>query len=67
MEYKEKKRWLFFSLPFTFTTYTVKEDIINIAAGLLNRVENDCYMYKIIDVRLEKSLWERICGLGTVH
>lgn len=67
MEYKEKKRWLFFGLPFTFTTYTVKEDIINIAAGLLNRVENDCYMYKIIDVRLETSLWERIFGLGTVH
>lgn len=67
MEYKEKKRWLFFGLPFTFTKYTVKEDIINIAAGLLNRVENDCYMYKIIDVRLETSLWERIFGLGTVH
>ena len=54
MEYKEKKRWLFFGLPFTFTTYTVKEDIINIAAGF-------------IDVRLETSLWERIFGLGTVH
>lgn len=67
MEYKEKKRWVFFGLPFTFTTYTVKEDIINIAAGLLNRVENDCYMYKIVDVRLETSLWERIFGLGTVH
>ncbi|MFR8548568.1 MAG: PH domain-containing protein [Lachnospiraceae bacterium] len=67
MEYREKKRWLFFGLPFTFTTYVVKDEIITVQEGLLNRTENDCYMYKIVDVRLETSLAERIFGLGTVH
>lgn len=65
--YKEKKRWLFFGLPFTFTDYTITEEIITVDSGLLRKVENDCYLYKIVDVRLETSLLERIFGLGTVH
>lgn len=67
MAYKERKRWPFLGLPFTFTTYNVSEELITVDAGLLRRVENDCYLYKIIDVRLEVSLLERIFGLGTVH
>ena len=67
MSYKEKKRWAFLGLPLTFTTYTVQEEIITVNSGFLKRVENDCYMYKVVDVRLETSLLERIFGLGTVH
>ncbi len=67
MAYKEKKRWVFFGLPWTFTTYTVSDEIITVNSGLLKHVENDCYLYKVVDVRLEMSLAERIFGLGTVH
>lgn len=67
MAYKEKKRWAFLGLPWTFTTYTVADEIITVNSGFLKRVENDCYMYKVVDVRLEVSLIERIFGLGTVH
>ncbi|MCI8318343.1 MAG: PH domain-containing protein [Lachnospiraceae bacterium] len=67
MSYKEKKRWAFLGLPLTFTTYIVQEEIITVNSGFLKRVENDCYMYKVVDVRLETSLLERIFGLGTVH
>ena len=66
MGYKEKKRWAFLGLPFTFTTYSVTDEMITVQSGLLKRIENDCYMYKIVDVRLETSLLERIFGLGTV-
>lgn len=66
MEFKERKRWLFFGLPFTFTTYTVTEDMLTIDSGIFTRIENDCYMYKIIDVKLETSLLERIFKLGTI-
>ena len=66
MEFKEKKRWVFLGLPFTFTTYTITEEIVTIDEGFLNRKEDDCYMYKIQDVTLTTSLFERIMGLGTV-
>lgn len=67
MAFKEKKRWAFLGLPLTFTTYSVTEDMITVQSGFLKRIENDCYMYKIVDVQLETSLLERIFGLGTVH
>lgn len=66
MEFVERKRWLFLGLPFTFTKYTIREDMITIAEGLLKTVENDCYMYKVQDVQHSATLMEKIFGLGTV-
>ena len=66
MGYVERKRWLFLGLPWTFTKYTINEDVLTIDAGLLKTTENDCYMYTITDVELEVSFMERICGLGTI-
>lgn len=65
-EYVERKRWLFLGLPFTFTKYTVNDEVITINDGLLNTRENDCYLYKVQDVELQVSLAERIFKLGTV-
>lgn len=65
-EYIERKRLLFLGLPWTFTKYEIKEDMITIDTGFFNRIENDCYMYKVQDVQLKSSLWERMFGLGTV-
>ena len=67
MNYKEKKRSMFLGLPWTFTSYTITDEIITVDSGLLRKEENDCYLYKVIDVRLECTLMERIFGLGTVH
>ncbi len=66
MEYKERKRWLFFGLPFTFTKYTVKEDVLTVDEGFFKTIENDCYMYKIQDVQHSASLLEKMVGLGTI-
>lgn len=66
MEYIERKRLLFFGLPWTFTKYTIQEEYIVVNTGLFKTYENDCYMYKVQDVELQVSLLERIFGLGTV-
>ncbi len=65
-EFVERKRWLFLGLPFTFTKYIIKENVLTIDSGLLRKVENDCYMYKVQDVELVTTLLERIVGIGTV-
>lgn len=66
MEYIERKRLLFFGLPWTFTKYTITEEIITMNQGLISTRENDCYLYKVQDVELMASLWERIFKLGTI-
>lgn len=67
MGYTERKRILFFGLPWTFTKYTVEEENITINQGLLRTVENDCYMYRIQDTVLKVSFLERIFKLGTIE
>lgn len=64
--YKERKRILFFGLPWTFTKYSITADMITVDSGLLKTEENDCYMYKVQDVKLTATLIERIFGLGTI-
>lgn len=64
--YVERRCWLFFGLPFTFTKYTVTDEVITINEGFLSTKENDCYLYKVQDVELHTSLAERIFKLGTV-
>ena len=64
--YAERKRLLFLGLPWTFTKYTITADMLTVDEGLLKVEENDCYMYKVQDVKLVATLLERIFGLGTV-
>jgi uncharacterized membrane protein YdbT with pleckstrin-like domain len=66
VEMIEKKRTKWFALPICFTTYRIDEEKINIRRGLFNLVEDDAYMYKVQDVRLNMSMVERMFGLGTV-
>ncbi len=66
VKFVERKRWTFLGLPFTFTKYIIKDDMITIDQGFLKKVENDCYMYKVQDVELTASLAERMFGMGTI-
>jgi len=65
-DYVERKRWLFLGLPWTFTVYRMKDDMLNVKTGFFRLEQNDCYMYKIVDVRLTQTLLERMFGLGTI-
>lgn len=63
---KERKRWGFFGLPFTFTTYTITDKKLLINSGLLSSVEDEILLYRIIDLTLKKTLFQKMFGLGTI-
>ena len=65
-EIVEKKRWVLFGIPATFTTYSINKDVLTINSGFLNKKEDDCYMYKIQDVQLRSTFFQRMSGLGDV-
>lgn len=65
-QYVERRRTKFLALPLYFTRYSIGEEKLNIRRGFLNITEDDTYMYKVQDVRLNRSFVERIFGLGTV-
>ena len=65
-EYYERKRILFFGLKWTFTKYIITGELLTVKKGLLKTEEDDCYMYKVQDVKMTTTLFERIFGLSTV-
>ena len=64
--YNEKKRSKFLGLPLSFTRYMIDEEKLTIRRGFFKTIEDDAMMYKIQDVRLTRTLWEKVCGVGTV-
>lgn len=66
MVYVERKRTKFLGLPLSYTKYTISEEKVTITSGFLSITEDDAFMYKIQDVRLTRSLMERVFKLGTI-
>ena len=66
VRFVEKKRTALFGLPIYFTTYTITEEMVNVKEGFFKITENDCYIYKVQDVTMTRTLIERIFGLSTI-
>ena len=63
--WKDRKR-IFFGLSWTFTKYSLSEDRLFISTGFFSVKEDEVRLYRIMDVSLERKLWQRMCGLGTI-
>lgn len=64
---KERKRILFFALPFSFTTYTITEKKLLFKTGLLSTNEDEILLYRVQDMGIKRSIGQRIFGLGTIE
>ena len=62
--WKDRKRIL--GLPITFTRYRLSEDRIFRETGLLNLREEEVLLYRVRDLELKRSLFQRMFGVGTV-
>ena len=55
-----------FGLPISFTKYSLSEERLFRETGLLNLNEEEVLLYRVRDVSLSRSLWQRIFGVGTI-
>lgn len=63
--WKDKKR-TFLGLPLSFTTYSLTEDRLFVERGLLRTVHDEENLYRVRDVRVTRTLGQKLFGLGTV-
>ena len=64
--WSDRKR-IIFGLPWTFTKYSLTKEKLLVETGILNKDEEEIRLYRIMDLTLKRSLWERLFGLGTIH
>ena len=66
MSFAERKRTLFFGLPFSFTKYWVKNGRLYIQKGFFNTNYDETLLYRIVDISLSRTLSQKIFGTGTI-
>ena len=62
----DRKR-IIFGLPWTFTKYILTKEKLLVETGILNKDQEEIRLYRIMDMTLKRSLWQRLFGLGTIH
>ncbi len=62
--WKDRKRIL--GMPISFTRYIVDEERLTLNVGLINTRVNDVLLYRILDIKLAQSLWQKLFGVGTI-
>lgn len=62
----DRKR-IIFGLPWTFTKYILTKEKLLVETGILNKDQEEIRLYRIMDMTLRRSLWQRLFGLGTIH
>lgn len=65
--WQDKKRSAIFGLPLSFTRYCLTETKLIVRRGVLNLREDEIQLYRVRDLALRQTLFERLCGTGTIH
>ena len=62
--WQDRKRHL--GLPISFTKYALSEDRLFLETGLLNVKYDEINLYRVRDLTLKISFWQRIFGVGSI-
>lgn len=62
--WQDRRRYL--GLPISFTVYKFDANRFYEKKGLFNTKEEEILLYRILDVSLKRSLWQKIFGVGTI-
>ncbi len=66
MEYiwKDRKRYL--GMPLSFTRYAISDDRLFQSVGWLNIRDDETLLYRVRDISVRRTLWQRFFGVGSV-
>ena len=62
--WKDRKRHL--GLPLSFTRYSLSDDRLFVSEGFLHIKDDEVLLYRVRDIDTQRSLWQRLFGVGTV-
>lgn len=63
--WRERKRnWC--GTRFTFTTYTLTGDRLEVKSGLIRETFETVRLYRIVDLTVTRTILQRLFGLGTI-
>jgi len=62
--WKDRKRYL--GMPLSFTRYMVDDSHFITKIGLLRTVTNEVLLYRILDLKLSRTLGQKLFGVGTI-
>ncbi len=62
--WKDRKR--IFGMPLSFTRYELDEERLTVKMGLINQVEEEIMLYRIVDMTLNMTLINRVFGVGNI-
>ena len=60
----DRKRYL--GLPLSFTRYALSHDRLFLSVGFFSVKDDDVLLYRIRDISVKRTLWQRLFGVGTV-
>lgn len=63
---RERKRWGFFGIPWTFTKYILTQKKIIIEKGFFKSEENEILMYRVTDMSMTRTMFQKMFRLGTL-
>ena len=64
--WEDKKRPIF-GLPLSFTKYKMTTEKLILEKGVLSISQDEVRLYRIMDVSVRCSLFQRIFNVGTIH
>ncbi len=65
--WRARKRLTFLGLPWTFTVYRLTKDRLFIKQGFFTTREDEVRLYRILDISLKRTLFQKMFGLGTIQ
>jgi len=60
----DRKRIL--GMPLSFTKYKLTEDRLFVETGFISTKYEEVVLYRVRDISLSRSLWQKMLGVGTI-